>query len=145
MNAIELLKKDHQKVKELFDEYDESTDARRREIAQTIFQELEMHSRVEEDIFYPAFRAKSDKGGKELVKHSFEEHQEVEDLISELRDMDMSDPDFDDKFQELVEDVEHHIDQEESEMFPVAQNALGNQLDQLAKEIEEEKQTVRVR
>ena len=145
MNAIELLKKDHQKVKQLFDEYDDSSEDKRGEIAQSIFQELEVHSRVEEDVFYPAVRASADKSGKELIKHSFEEHQEVEDLISELREMDAADPDFEDKFQELVENVEHHIDMEESETFPKAEAVLGKRLDQLGKEIEEEKETVRVR
>ncbi len=140
MNAIELLKKDHEKVKQLFAEYDLADD-RKHEIADTIFRELEAHSRVEEDIFYPAVRKNSDKQGKEVVKHSIEEHHEVDDLISELRAMDPSDPDFDDRFEEMIEDVEHHIDQEEAEMFPMAE-ALGKELDRLGEQIEEEKELV---
>jgi iron-sulfur cluster repair protein YtfE (RIC family) len=140
MNAIELLRKDHEKVKQMFAEYDLADD-RKREIAESVFRELEAHSRVEEDIFYPAVRKHSNKQGKEMVKHSLEEHREVDDLISELRAMDPSDPDFDDRFEEMIEDVEHHIEQEEAEMFPMAED-LGKELDRLGEQIEEEKELV---
>jgi len=141
MNALELLKKDHDRVKELFAQYDADT-GRRQEIAENVFRELELHSRVEEDIFYPAVRKHSDKQGKELVKESLEEHRQVEDLIGELRAMDPGDPDFDDRFEELMDNVEHHIEEEETELFPKAK-ALGEELDQLAQQMEQEKETVR--
>ncbi len=144
MNALDLLKKDHEKVKRLFEEYD-SDNNRRRDIANMVFDELEIHSRIEEDIFYPAVRAKAKKDGKELIKHSIEEHQEVDDLINELRSMDPEEEDFDDRFQELIEDVEHHIDLEESETFPKAQQLLGSDLDELGRQIEEEKETAKAR
>jgi hemerythrin superfamily protein len=140
MNALDILKKDHEKVKELFSEYDtlSGDGAKKGEIAQTVLRELELHSKVEEDIFYPALRARSGKDGKELVKHSVSEHREIDDLIAELRDADPSDPDFDDKFQELMEDVEEHIDEEETELFPKAQ-ILGKELENIGKQIQEEK------
>jgi iron-sulfur cluster repair protein YtfE (RIC family) len=144
MNAIELLKKDHEKVKKLFEQYDSDGD-RRRDIANMVFEELEAHSRVEEDVFYPAVRAKAKKDGKELIKHSIEEHKEVDDLINELRSMDPEEEDFDDRFQELIEDVEHHIDLEENETFPKAEQLLGNDLEDLGKQIEEEKETAKAR
>jgi iron-sulfur cluster repair protein YtfE (RIC family) len=144
MNAIELLKKDHEKVKKLCEQYDSDGD-RRRDIANMVFEELEIHSRVEEDVFYPAVRAKAKKDGKELIKHSIEEHQEVDDLINALRSMDPEEEDFDDRFQELIEDVEYHIDLEESETFPKAEQLLGNDLEDLGKQIEEEKETVKAR
>ncbi len=145
MNALELLKKDHDKVKELFSEYGtlSGDGARKNEIAQTILKELEMHSRIEEDIFYPAMRARSGKDGKELVKHSVGEHHEIDDLVSELRDTDPSDPDFDDRFQELMEDVEEHFEEEEIEMFPKAQ-ILGRELDTLGRQMQEEKESARI-
>ncbi len=145
MNALDILKKDHDKVKELFAEYDtlSGDGAKKNEVAQTVLRELELHSRVEEDIFYPALRARSGKEGKELVKHSVSEHHEIDDLVSELRDTDPSDPDFDDKFQELMEDVEEHIEEEETEMFPKAQ-ILGKELDTIGKQIMEEKETARI-
>jgi len=144
MNAIEVLKEDHRKVKKLFGQYD-SADGDKGEIVQSVFRELEMHTRVEEDIFYPAVRANSDKSGKGMIKHNFDEHQEFEDLIRELREMEVTGPDFDDKFEELVEDVEHHIDLEESETFPMAEAVLGKQLEELGREILEEKEVIKPR
>jgi len=145
MNALDILKQDHDKVKELFSVWDTlSVDgARKNEIAQTVLGELELHSRIEEDIFYPAMRARSGRDGKELVKHSVSEHHEIDDLIAELRATDPSDPDFDDKFQELMEDVEQHIDEEETEMFPKAQ-ILGKELEALGRQIQEEKDSARM-
>ncbi len=144
MNALDILKKDHDKVKELFAEYDtlSGDGAKKNEVAQTVLRELELHSRIEEDIFYPAMRARSGKEGKELVKHSVSEHHEIDDLVAELRDADPSDPDFDDRFQELMEDVEEHIEEEETEMFPKAQ-ILGKELETLGKQMMEEKETAR--
>jgi iron-sulfur cluster repair protein YtfE (RIC family) len=144
MNAIEILRRDHEKVKQLFAEFDSLTDGdngRKQEIADQVFQELEMHSRIEEDIFYPAIKNKADKNGKKLVDHSYQEHTQVDQLISELRSLDAEDADFDDMFEELMEDVEHHIQQEESELFPRAQH-LGAELDEIGKEIEEQKQSM---
>jgi hemerythrin superfamily protein len=145
MNALDLLKKDHDKVKELFSEYDtlSGDGARKNEVAQTVLRELEMHSRVEEDIFYPAMRARSGKEGKQIVKHSYSEHQEIDDLVAELKTIDPSDPDFNDKFQELMEDVEEHIEEEETEMFPKAQ-VLGKELEAIGKQIQEEKESTRI-
>ncbi len=145
MNALDILKKDHDKVKELFAEYDtlSGDGAKKNEVAQTVLRELELHSRIEEDIFYPAMRARSGKEGKELVKHSVSEHHEIDDLVAELRDADPSDPDFDDRFQELMEDVEEHIEEEETEMFPKAQ-ILGKELETLGKQMMEEKETARI-
>lgn len=144
MNALDLLKKDHDKVKELFSEYDMLSGdggARRNEIAQTVLRELEVHSRVEEDIFYPALRARTGKEGKDLVKHSMSEHHEIDDLVAELRETDPSDPDFDERFQELMEDVEAHIAEEENEMFPKAQ-ILGKELEKIGMQIQEERETL---
>jgi hemerythrin superfamily protein len=145
MNALDILKRDHDRVKELFAEYDtlSSEGTRRSEIAQTVLKELEMHSRVEEDIFYPAMRARSGKDGKELVKHGMSEHETIDDLVAELKDTDPSDPDFDDKFMELMEDVEDHIEEEESEMFPKAQ-ILGKELETIGRQIQEEKDSLRM-
>jgi len=145
MNALDILKKDHDKVKELFAEYDtlSGDGATKNEVAQAVLRELELHSRIEEDIFYPAMRARSGKDGKELVKHSVSEHHEIDDLVAELRDTDPSDPDFDDRFQELMEDVEEHIEEEETEMFPKAL-ILGKELETLGKQMMEEKETARI-
>ncbi len=144
MNALDILKKDHDKVKELFSEYDtlSGDGPKRSEVARTALRELELHSRVEEDVFYPAMRARTGRDGKDLVKNSLNEHHEMDDLIRELKNIDPSDPDFDDKFQELMENAEEHFEEEEMEMFPKAQ-ILGKELDRLGTEIQEEKENAR--
>jgi len=145
MNALDILKKDHDNVKALFSEYDTLSGdvARKSELAETVLRELELHSRVEEDIFYPAIRARGGKEGKDLVKHSYSEHHEIDNLVSELKDTDPSDPDFDDKFQDLMEDVEEHFEEEETEMFPKAQ-ILGKELETIGKQIQEEKESAQI-
>jgi len=143
MNAIQVLKEDHRKIKQLFQEFDSAADrslAQRRSLAETIFKELEMHTRLEEDIFYPAVSRVSKKG-KQIVEESLEEHHEVDELIEELRDLDEEDPDYSNKFHELIENVESHIEDEEAEMFPEAQSKLGGELEALGREMEEEKAT----
>lgn len=143
MNALDILKKDHERVKELFSEYDTlSHDGpKKNEIAQTVLRELEVHSRVEQDIFYPAMRARSGKDGKEIVKHSYSEHEVIDDLVAELKDTDPSDPDFDERFQELMEDVEDHFLEEETEMFPKAQ-ILGKELESIGRQMQEERESL---
>jgi len=145
MNALDILRKDHERVKELFSEYDTlSGDAsRKNEIAQAALRELELHSRVEEGLFYPAMRVRTGKDSVVLVKNSLNEHHEMDDLIRELRNTDPSDPEFDDKFQELMENAQQHFDEEEAEMFPKAQ-MLGNELEKLGLRIQEEKENARI-
>jgi hemerythrin-like domain-containing protein len=142
MDALKVLKQDHETVKRLFAEYEAAGDgnaAGKGEISKKIFRELELHSRVEEEIFYPALTAKGGTKGKELVEESLDEHAAVDELIQELRTLEPDDSEYDEKFQELMESVEHHIEEEESEMFPEAQRKLGAELDELGREIEEEK------
>jgi iron-sulfur cluster repair protein YtfE (RIC family) len=144
MNALDLLKKDHDVVKELFGRFDSAQNGQRQQILDQIIRELEVHSRVEQDIFYPAVRAHADKSGKNLVKEAMDEHQEVDGVIAELRELSPDDAEFEDKIEELMEDVENHIDMEETQMFPKAQ-ALGPELETLGREIEQEKQTLEPR
>ncbi|HWP47126.1 MAG TPA: hemerythrin domain-containing protein [Candidatus Limnocylindrales bacterium] len=141
MNAIQLLTEDHNKVTGLFDEYEATDDInRKKEIAEKVFMELEVHSKIEEEIFYPAVRSKTDEEGKSLISESIEEHQRVKDLIQELRDLDPEKDEFDDKFDELIDNVEHHVDEEESEVFSKAEEYFGNELDRLGSEMETRKE-----
>lgn len=143
MNAVKLLKQDHQRVRKLFDEYDEAGDPsskKKREIAETIFQELELHRKLEEEIFYPAVNARANQEVKELVIENLEEHQEVGSLIEELRELDPEDAAFEESFAQLVESVQEHIEAEESEMFPEAEKRLRDQLDEIGSQMEEEKE-----
>lgn len=141
MNAIQLLTEDHHKVTELFDEYEAMDDMnRKKEIAKKVFMELEIHSKIEEEIFYPAVRSKTDEEGKSLISESLEEHRKVKNLIEELRGLNPKNDEFEDKFSELMDNVEHHVDEEESEVFPKAEEYLHNELDRLGSEIEDRKE-----
>ena len=142
MNALKLLKQDHHRIRKLFDDYDEARQgsSRKRDIAATIFRELELHRRLEEDIFYPAVSTRGSEEVSELVIESLEEHQEVGALIEELRELDPEGAGYEQSFAELVESVQEHIEAEESEMFPEAQKSLKDQLDEIGRRMEEEKE-----
>ena len=142
MNALKLLKQDHHRIRKLFDDYDEARQGSsiKRDLAETIFRELELHRRLEEDIFYPAVSARGSEEIRELVIESLEEHQEVGALIEELKDLDPGGAGYEQSFAELVESVEEHIEAEESEMFLEAEKSLRDQLDEIGRRMEEEKE-----
>jgi hemerythrin superfamily protein len=138
-DAIEMLKADHRKVRDLFQQYMAAGDQNaKRQIAEQVFVELETHAQLEEMVFYPAFEEEADDEGKQLVEEARQEHQEVKDLIAELRGRD-ADEAFDTAFRELMENVEHHVREEEAEMFPEAEEILAEQLDELMEEMQEVK------
>jgi hemerythrin superfamily protein len=141
MDAIEMLKADHQKVTQLFSEYTATREQKaKRQIAEQIFVELETHAQLEETVFYPAFEEEADEEGKQLVAESLEEHQTVKDLIEELRGLEADDAEFDAKFRALMENVQHHVEEEEAEMFPQAEEVLEAQMEDLMDEMQELKQ-----
>lgn len=137
MNAVKVLTKDHEKVKGFFRKF-EQTGGRSRQrttLADKIFQELEVHTKVEEEIFYPAMK----KINREMVADSLEDHRTVSGLIRELRGMEPDDEEYEDKFQELIENVESHAEEEEREMFPQAEEELADDLNRLGDEIQQRK------
>src|SRR5689334_94536 len=120
-DAVSLLKSDHQKVKQLFEDFESaSAQEKKQTIAQEAMQELKIHSVIEEEIFYPAIRQ---AGAQDLVAEAQEEHHVAKMLIAELEEMDASNEHFDAKFMVLAENVRHHIREEESEMFPQAKKS----------------------
>ena len=130
MNAIQLLKDDHKKVKGLLAEL-EATTARgtkkRSQLLATIAQELRVHTRIEEEIFYPALRAAGEKSEDEkMYFEALEEHRAVGELV--LPDLERTAPDsekFSGRAKVLKELIEHHADEEEEEMFPRARKLLS--------------------
>lgn len=130
MNAISLLTQDHQNVKNLFRDFEIAGDdgaRRKEEVANKIFSELEVHSTIEEERFYPALEQAADEKGKGLVREAIEEHSMVKDLITELKAMSPEAEEYDAKFSVLSENVEHHIEEEEGELFPRARQTLGTE------------------
>jgi hemerythrin-like domain-containing protein len=135
-DAIALLQADHHKVRQLFRAYRTAKDqVTQWEIALHIFDELEVHAQLEEVVFYHAVEEETTSLGKRLVHASLEEHQETLALIQDLRGLVPGFPEFDTKFQALVLTVEHHMTEEETEMFPLAEAAVEEDLQDLRDEM----------
>ena len=135
-DAIALLKADHQRVRDLFQQYEAMSNAVAKwTIAEEVFIELETHAQLEENIFYPAVHEETDEG-PELVKESLAEHETMKNLIQQLRDMGPHNRGFDPKFRELLQNVEHHVE-EETEMFPLAEEELEEDMKDLRDEMQD--------
>ncbi|MGE3541306.1 MAG: hemerythrin domain-containing protein [Candidatus Tectimicrobiota bacterium] len=139
-DAIAMLKADHQRVRDLFARYQSADSLQaKRTIAAEAFVELEVHAQVEEHVFYPAVNEETEEG-PELVKEALAEHETVKQLIQALRAMEPSDTEFDARFQELIQNVEHHVQEEEAAMLPMAEAELAEDLEDLKDEMQEIKQ-----
>jgi len=120
-SVTDMLREDHKKVKCLFEEFEQATDAKAKQrIVETALTELDVHSTLEEALIYPAIRNEIDDD--DLMDEALEEHHVVHALIGELKKMKPSDDRYDAKFTVLAENVRHHIKEEESEMFPKAED-----------------------
>ena len=134
-DACTLLDTDHQKVERLFGEYQSTQNASKKsELAQEICQELTVHATIEEEIFYPAFRAATHDN--DLVEDAKAEHQEAKDLIAQIEDGDKIDA----LMARLQKAIEHHVKEERTEMFPKARKASGMDLMALGAKLEARKQ-----
>ncbi|MBI3804142.1 MAG: hemerythrin domain-containing protein [Nitrospirae bacterium] len=131
MKATELLKQDHDKVKGLIEQL-KSARKNKRALIRQIEEEIKIHSRCEEMIFYPEMK----KVNSELIAESLEEHHQVDMILAELKKMTGKEGEaFDAKVIVFEETLQHHIDEEEGEMFPEAEKKLKDQLESLGEEI----------
>ncbi len=124
MDAIGLLEADHRAVEDLFKQFEaagERAGAKKQRLFETIRHELEVHTSIEEEIFYPASRAVDE----EMVAEAVEEHHVVDMLIAEIAQLEPSDEAFDAKMTVLMENIEHHVEEEEKELFPKVKKELG--------------------
>jgi hemerythrin superfamily protein len=119
--VVEMLKEDHEKVKGLFEEFEKTEGREQAEIAKTAIQELEVHAQLEEKLVYPAIREAIDEDEK--MNEAVEEHHVVHVLIGELKKLKPSDERFQAKFSVLSELVKHHIEEEEGEILPKAEES----------------------
>jgi iron-sulfur cluster repair protein YtfE (RIC family) len=132
LDAISMLTDDHQKVKNLFARYESARNFTvRQEAAERVFAELEIHTQLEETIFYPAYEAHAGTQGTQLVAESRVVHKRVKELMQALQGLDVEDEAFEITFSALMDDVQHHVAEEENKMFPEAQKILGDQLEAL--------------
>jgi iron-sulfur cluster repair protein YtfE (RIC family) len=126
MDALQMLKQDHEKVKKLLEDLDSTTERAiktRQEGFETLKQELTVHELIEEEIFYPALKQHAE--AKEIVLEAYEEHDVVDAILGELGQTPVDNETWHAKFTVAKENLEHHIEEEEGEMFKQARELLG--------------------
>jgi hemerythrin superfamily protein len=117
---IEMLREDHRKVKDLFEEFENTEDSKeKQQIVGKALAELQVHAKLEEEIIYPAIRSEIEE--QDLMDEALEEHHVVHTLVAELKKMKPSSERYDAKFTVLGESVKHHIKEEEGQMLPKAE------------------------
>jgi hemerythrin superfamily protein len=139
MDAITILREDHDNVRKLFTQFERAGDnalQEKRQLVDQIIEELTVHAFIEEELFYPTVQGLPGNGTgeepEELVKEAFEEHAQVKTLLAELESMSPDDEYFDAKVTVVIDDVRHHAGEEEEEMFPKVRKAMGrNELQDL--------------
>ncbi|MEN3277815.1 MAG: hypothetical protein V7631_3605 [Massilia sp.] len=144
IDAVELLTQQHREVEEMFERFENMTDrakVSKKKLADEICNALIMHTTIEEEIFYPATREASDET-EDMVDEAVVEHASAKDLIAQIMEMDPGDELYDAKVKVLGEMIEHHVKEEEEEMFPKTRElkldmaALGQEMQARQKEIE---------
>ncbi|MCH8684521.1 hemerythrin domain-containing protein [Pedomonas mirosovicensis] len=132
-DATDLLQRDHRQVESWFHACESLSDQQQKaELIQKICMALKVHTQIEEEIFYPRFRAETDEQG--LVQEAIDEHAEVKRLIAEVEQRQAQGQDCTEQLREMQQCVMHHVKEEEGEMFPKARNtdidlfALGGEL-----------------
>ena len=142
MDAISLLKADHDKVKKLLSDGEETTErdeATRTDLFAKIKAEMLIHERIEEEIFYPEL--KSHPKAKDIVLEGYEEHHVVDEIMGELEALPVTDETWGAKFKVMKENIEHHIEEEEGEMFKTARQVFeADELESLGARMAELKQ-----
>src|ERR671923_2722770 len=138
MKATDLLKKQHREVKQLFKKVEKTENTnQRRQLMNQIVQELQVHTKIEEELFYPAMRETPSKKAEEMVNEAFEEHHVVDLVLAELPQVNPDDERFEAKMTVLSELVLHHADEEEKEMFKLAQKLGKDELEALGDQMQE--------
>ena len=125
MKATDLLKKQHRQVEKLFKQAEKAQSRQRRQLMDQIVEQLKLHTKIEEEIFYPAVRELGTSKAEEMIDEAFEEHHVVDLVLAELPTVDPEDERFEAKMTVLSELVQHHVEEEEGELFPMAEKKLG--------------------
>ncbi len=145
-DLIEAILTDHREVEAVFAEIERSGDARnRRELVEHVIVELVRHSVAEEQYLYPTAREVL-ADGDELADHELEEHAEAEEVMKDIENTDASDPRFDELVGKLIEDIRHHLKDEEGDLLPKLREACdATQLRELGEKFERAKKTAPTR
>ena len=143
MEAIKLLKQDHDEVKKIMEKLDSTTERgvkTREELFTKLKNEMEVHEIIEEEIFYPAL--KEHPKAKEIVLEGYEEHHVVDTIMGEISAVPYDDETWGAKFSVMKENIEHHIEEEEGDMFKTARQVLSKlELEELGERMEQRKAT----
>jgi hemerythrin-like domain-containing protein len=142
MNATELLKQDHQEAAAMMDEL-ETADKGSLNTTKNVFMQLKealtLHTQIEEQVFYPALEEHEET--KDMIGEAHSEHDEVKEMLAEMARMTPGSDEFMDKLTELRDSIEHHVEEEENEMFPKAERILGeSRLREMGRQMEQMKQ-----
>lgn len=136
MNAVKMLKQQHQQVAKMFKDFEAAKSAApRRKIFEQIADALAVHATIEERHFYPAVKQKQTE---DILLESVEEHLEIKRVIADLLAMDADDENFEAKVKVLQEDVDHHVEEEQDELFPKVEKLFDEEtLEALGEDMEE--------
>jgi hemerythrin superfamily protein len=138
MNAVAMLKEDHDRVLELFDKFERARrEAQKQSLADRICADLTLHAQIEEEIFYPALREAT--GEQDLVDEAEVEHGSAKMLIAQIRSGKVGDPQWEARVKVLGEYVRHHIREEQREIFPRARAAKTLELREMGERIAQRK------
>jgi hypothetical protein len=141
MNAFELLKQDHEKVSGIFEKLEPTTERAiktRQELFEKLRSELEIHTEIEETIFYPVLKEAAET--REITMEAYEEHNVVKTLLEELSALPVDSEEWTAKLTVLKENVEHHVEEEEGEMFKSARQVLSKeQIEEIGSRMEAQK------
>lgn len=143
MDPVKLLKKQHRQVESLFKQIEKSKTAEgRRQLMEQVARDLELHMKIEEEIFYPAVRELGSRKVEELVMESYEEHGVVKLVLEQLPQVDPEDERFEAKMTVLSELIGHHVEEEEKEMFKLAGKIDDAELEQIGERMQAEVEQV---
>lgn len=143
MNVWDLLKHDHREVEQIFAQLAKEEDKSNQEkLFGKLKHELELHTKVEETHFYPALKNHDET--RDMVEEALEEHGEVKKMLTRLSSLATGGDAWRDGIKELQGSVEHHVEEEENEVFPAARKVLDErQAEEMGRKIEQEKQAAK--
>jgi hemerythrin-like domain-containing protein len=144
MDAIELLEGQHREVEELFEKFESAGENARKtkeKLCQEISDKLAVHAEIEEKLFYPETKSEATE---EILRESVEEHLSAKRILADLLESEVTDEQFDARMKVLKEQIEHHVEEEEEELFPKVRKAmsedeledLGSRMEELAEEVQ---------
>lgn len=129
-DPFEIIKDDHQRVNVLFKEYEglgESANGAKQKVVDQVIQALSVHTEMEETFCYPRFKDALPKEGDKKVDEANVEHEGIKNLLEKLKSLEPKDPEFDASMQVLIEQVRHHVKEEENDLLPMVQKKMSEE------------------